>query len=234
MLSTLSCCGGVFFFLTGVRTICLWQLGSWKLGVFGNYFSNTAPGHFLRASVIMQAQSLWTEVPVNSGDEIVVTEIVYKKTALFRPPFGSWGDQSLRESWFPGQWNRGMCLSKHERPWVSALFPLKHHTNTGPGSSLQGPQHTAEGAQVLGGCTVRNEPCAGNPSIMRRLGLLSLACKSWDLDATRNPDPSQNVRDGRHFNRVQQRAPGRLCQPPLVPKWDPSLLSLQGRDSIPC
>ena len=112
MLSTLSCCGGFwfcFFFLTGVWTICLWQLGSWKLGVFGNYFSNTAPGHFLRASVIIQAQSLWTEMPVNSGDKIVVTEIVCKKTALFRPPFGSWGDQSLRESLLPGQWNRVEC-----------------------------------------------------------------------------------------------------------------------------
>ena len=48
---------------------------------------------------------------MNSGDKIVVTEIVYKKTALFRPPFGSWGDQNLRESLLLGN---EIGMSAHE------------------------------------------------------------------------------------------------------------------------
>ena len=64
ILSTLFGCGGLllfFFSLMGVKTTCIWQLGSWKLGVFGNYFSSIVPEHFLRASVINITPVLVTE-----------------------------------------------------------------------------------------------------------------------------------------------------------------------------
>ena len=41
-------------------------------------------------------------MPVNSGDKIVVTEIIYKKTALFRPPFGSQVTRALGKVGFLG------------------------------------------------------------------------------------------------------------------------------------
>ena len=76
-------------------------------------------GHDWSDLAAAAAASLWTEVPVNSGDKIVVTEIIYKKTALFRPPFGSWVTRALGKVGFlgseikrnvPGQTGKGSSL----------------------------------------------------------------------------------------------------------------------------
>ena len=70
---------------------------------------------------------------------------------------------------------------------------------------------------------------------MRRLGLLSLVCKLLEVLmpwATLTPTRMYETVDiSIRFNKEHQ---ARLCQPPPVSKWDPSLLSLQGWDSIPC
>ena len=70
---------------------------------------------------------------------------------------------------------------------------------------------------------------------MRRLGLLSLVCKFLEVSmpcATLTPTRMYKTVDiSIRFNKEHQ---ARLCQPPPVSKWDPSPLSLQGWDSIPC
>ena len=74
-----------------------------------------------------------------------------------------------------------------------------------------------------------------NPSIMRRLGLLSLACKFLEAlmpCTTLTPTRMYETVDISIGFNTGHRA--RLCQPPPEPKWDPSHLSLQRWDSIPC
>ena len=48
---------------------------------------------------------------MNTGEKDVVTENVYKAAALFRPTFGSWGNQNLRESLLLGN---EIGMSVHE------------------------------------------------------------------------------------------------------------------------
>ena len=175
-------------------------------------------------------------MPVNSGDKIVVTEIAHKTTALFRPPFGSWSNQSLRESWFPGKRNRVECAWANTKDLeCQDFFPLKHHTNTR--SRLIPSRSTAHYWGCLGARRLhcQERALSRNPSIMRRLGLLSLACKFLEAlmpCTTLTPTRMYETVDISIGFNTGHRA--RLCQPPPEPKWDPSHLSLQRWDSIPC
>ena len=78
-----------------------------------------APGHFLRRimliSVINRNPALWFELPVNTGENVVVTENVHRVAALFRPTFGSWGNKNLRESLLLGQWNWEKCAWANQK-----------------------------------------------------------------------------------------------------------------------
>lgn len=58
-------------------------LTSWSLTVLEHFPPVLATGHFLRAAVINGTQATWIEVPVSSGDHVVIKENVHKAAAVF-------------------------------------------------------------------------------------------------------------------------------------------------------
>ena len=83
MLSILSCGGGLGLFGSWLPESCLCLEFSSPV---------STPWHFLRTAIIIELQALWIEVPVRTGDQVVVIENFQKMAALLHA-----------HSWFLGQ-----------------------------------------------------------------------------------------------------------------------------------
>jgi len=179
-------------------------------------------------------QPSWFELPVNTRENVVVTENVHEAAALFRPTFGSWGNQNLRESLLLGQWNREEGASERTRvSWVSVIFP-REASHKQP--VLANLPRTAVHCWGCLGANVRRlhsqeRGLSWDPQHQERSRLAEPCLQiPWGLDATQDSGPSQNVGESRSLKgSTKGTLPGCVNHPQFSSGTKP----VQRRDSIP-